>query len=182
MLSVTQKRLHRHTKVSQLNDIAWLMALKSQYNLSQVAFDNILTVFGSLLSEGHILRKSMYEAQKFLQRRACHTTPCKTPPPQPEKSNHCGRSSSLPIQSTTMPLSSAAAGDTTHRKVTMLRPTDNMLSHVTCYLLSFDAWFCCSCISSRMVHGSPNPDSIYMSKTLSKKTIASNVYCILKSI
>jgi hypothetical protein len=43
------------------------MALKSQFNMSQDAFDVMLTVFGSMLPEGHILPKSMYKAQKVLR-------------------------------------------------------------------------------------------------------------------
>ena len=44
-----------------------LMAVKSQFTLSRDAFDVMLTVIGTLLPEGHILPKSMYEAQKLLR-------------------------------------------------------------------------------------------------------------------
>ena len=67
MLSAAQQPLHGHTKVSQLDAIARLMAVKSQFSLSRDAFDIMLTVFGSLLPVGHILPKSMYEAQKLLR-------------------------------------------------------------------------------------------------------------------
>jgi len=43
------------------------MAVKSQFTLSRDAFDIMLAVFGSLLPDGHILPKSMYEAQKLLR-------------------------------------------------------------------------------------------------------------------
>jgi hypothetical protein len=43
------------------------MALKSRYSLSRDTFDGIVTVIGSLLPEGHILPKSMYESQKLLR-------------------------------------------------------------------------------------------------------------------
>ena len=62
MLFVAQQPLHGHTKVSQLDAIARLMAVKSQFTLSRDAFDVMLIVFGSLLLKGHILPKSMYEA------------------------------------------------------------------------------------------------------------------------
>jgi hypothetical protein len=62
MLSVAQKPLHDRTKVSQLDGIGRVMALKSQFSMSLDAFDAMLTVIGSLLSEGHILPKSMYES------------------------------------------------------------------------------------------------------------------------
>jgi hypothetical protein len=67
MFDSAQKPLHGHTKVSQLDAIGRLMALKSQYSLSQDAFDGLLTVVGTLLPEDHILPKSMYEAQKLLR-------------------------------------------------------------------------------------------------------------------
>jgi hypothetical protein len=38
------------------------MAFKSQYSMSRDAFDGLLTVIGSLLSDDHVLPKSMYEA------------------------------------------------------------------------------------------------------------------------
>jgi hypothetical protein len=67
MFAAAQKPLHGHTKVSQLDAIGRIMALKSQYSLSRDAFDGMLTVIGSLLPEGHILPKSMYEARKLLR-------------------------------------------------------------------------------------------------------------------
>jgi hypothetical protein len=66
MFAAAQKPLHGQTKISQLDAIRRLMALKSQYSLSRDAFDGMLTVVASLLLEGHILPKSMYEAQKLL--------------------------------------------------------------------------------------------------------------------
>ena len=67
MLVASQKPLHKHTKISQLDAIGRLMAVKSQYNLSRDAFDALVIVFGDMLPEGHILPKNMYEAQKVLR-------------------------------------------------------------------------------------------------------------------
>jgi hypothetical protein len=67
MMSTAQKPLHGQTMVSQLNAIRRIMALKSECNMSQDAFDGMLIVIGSLLPEGHILPKSMYESQKLLR-------------------------------------------------------------------------------------------------------------------
>jgi len=67
MLSAAQKPLHGHTNVSQFDPIARVLALKSECGISRDGFDKMLTVFGSLLPEGHILPKSMYEAQKLLR-------------------------------------------------------------------------------------------------------------------
>ena len=66
MLEVVQKPLHGQTKVSQLDGIGRLMALKSQFSLSRDAFDSMLPIFGSMLPEHHILPKTMYQAQKIL--------------------------------------------------------------------------------------------------------------------
>ena len=67
MFDAAQKPLHGKTKVSQLDAIGRIMALKSQYSMSRDAFDGLLTVIGSLLPEDHVLPKSMYEAQKLLR-------------------------------------------------------------------------------------------------------------------
>ena len=66
MLSAAQQPLHGQTKVSQLDAIGRVMAFKSQYRLSHDAFDTMLTVFGSMLLEGHIMPKSMCESRKLL--------------------------------------------------------------------------------------------------------------------
>jgi hypothetical protein len=67
MFDATCKLLHDNTNVSQLDAIGRIMALKSQYNLSQEAIDGLLTVIASLLLEDHVLPMSMYEAQKLLR-------------------------------------------------------------------------------------------------------------------
>ena len=67
MLSVAQKPLHEHTNVSQFDAIARVLALKSECGISRDGFDKMLTVFGSLLPEGHILPKNLYEAKKLLR-------------------------------------------------------------------------------------------------------------------
>ena len=67
MLAAAQQPLHNHTKVSQLDAIGRLMAVKSQFTLSRDTFDVMLQVIGRLLPEGHILPKSMHEAQKLLR-------------------------------------------------------------------------------------------------------------------
>ena len=55
MLTAAQEPLHGHTKVSQLDAIVRLMAVKSQFTLSRDAFDVMLIVIGTLLLEDHIL-------------------------------------------------------------------------------------------------------------------------------
>jgi hypothetical protein len=67
MLSMAQKPLHCQINVPQLDGIGRVMSLKSQFNMSQDAFDVMLIVFGSMLPKGDILPKSMYETQKVLR-------------------------------------------------------------------------------------------------------------------
>ena len=62
MFAAAQKPLHGQTKVCQLDAIGRIMALKSQYSLSRDAFDGMLIAIDSLLSEGHLLPKSMHES------------------------------------------------------------------------------------------------------------------------
>ena len=45
----------------------FLIGLKFELNLSREGFDKMLVVIGTLLPEGHILPKSMYESQKLLR-------------------------------------------------------------------------------------------------------------------
>jgi len=66
MMSSAQKPLHEHTTVSQLYAIGRLMGFKSECSMSREHFDGLLTVIGSLLPDGHILPKSMYDSQKLL--------------------------------------------------------------------------------------------------------------------
>ena len=54
MFDAAQKPLHGKTKVSQLDAIGRIMALKSQYSMSRDAFDGLLIVIGSLLPEDHV--------------------------------------------------------------------------------------------------------------------------------
>jgi len=72
MLEAAQKPLHGQTKVSQLDGIGCLMALKSQFGLSRDAFDSMLTVFCSMLPEDHILPKTMYQMTKILSALKMH--------------------------------------------------------------------------------------------------------------
>jgi hypothetical protein len=67
MLSSAQRPLHGHTKVSQLDAIGRVMALKSRHSMSREHFDAMLTIIGTLLLAGHILPKNMYESQKLLR-------------------------------------------------------------------------------------------------------------------
>ena len=67
MMVSAQKPLHDRSTVSQLDAIGRLMGLKSELNLSRPSFDKMLAVIGTLLLEGHILPKSMYESQKLLR-------------------------------------------------------------------------------------------------------------------
>jgi hypothetical protein len=67
MLDSAKKPLHERTRVSQLDGISHLIALKSQLGISRDDFDLVLSVFGGLLSEDHILPKNTYESQRLLR-------------------------------------------------------------------------------------------------------------------
>lgn len=66
-LFAAQKPLHSHTEVTQLDAITRLMALKCDLNLSRDAFDDLLTIIASILPQGQILPKNMYETNKILK-------------------------------------------------------------------------------------------------------------------
>ena len=67
MMNSAQKPLYDRSSVSELDAIGRLMALKSELNISRDGFDKMLIVIGTLLPEGHILPKSMYDSQKLLR-------------------------------------------------------------------------------------------------------------------
>jgi hypothetical protein len=64
-LSAAHQPLHDHIEVSQLDAIERLLAVKSQFSLSRDVFD-VMLIICILLIKGHIMLKSMYEAQKLL--------------------------------------------------------------------------------------------------------------------
>jgi len=67
MLEAAQQPLHRRTKVSKLDAIACLMAVKSQFSWSRESFDHLLAVIDTLLPDDHVLPKNMYESQKIFR-------------------------------------------------------------------------------------------------------------------
>lgn len=50
-----------------MDAIARLMGFKCDRNLSRDGFDDLLTVIGSILPQGHLLTKNMYESTKILR-------------------------------------------------------------------------------------------------------------------
>jgi hypothetical protein len=66
MLNASNKPLHGHTKVSQLDAITCLLAVKSQFSVSIACFDAFLAVIATLLPDGHKLPPNMYESKKLL--------------------------------------------------------------------------------------------------------------------
>jgi hypothetical protein len=67
MMESAQKPLHDRTTISQLDAIGHVMGYKFQFSLSREAYDGMLALIASLLPEGHILPKSMYDSQKLLR-------------------------------------------------------------------------------------------------------------------
>ena len=66
MLSAASQPLHGHTQVSQLDAITRLLAVKSQFSTSIACFDAFLSVFSTLLPDGHKLPANLYEAKKLI--------------------------------------------------------------------------------------------------------------------
>jgi hypothetical protein len=55
MLTASNKPLHGHTQVSQLDAITRLLAIKAQFSTSIACFDAFLAVIVTLLPDGHKL-------------------------------------------------------------------------------------------------------------------------------
>jgi hypothetical protein len=66
MLTASNRPLHSHTKVSQLDAITRLLAVKAQFSTSIACFDAFLAVIATLLPDGHNLPPNMYESKKLL--------------------------------------------------------------------------------------------------------------------
>ena len=66
MLDSAKKPLHQHTRMSQLDVISKILAIKSQYGFPRDCFDALVTVIGEMLPEGHVLPPNMYEAKKII--------------------------------------------------------------------------------------------------------------------
>src|SRR6266542_145253 len=66
MLESANKPLHEHTKMSQLDAISRVMALKSQVGFPRDCFDALVTVIGEMFPEGHVLPPNMYESKKII--------------------------------------------------------------------------------------------------------------------
>uniref|UniRef100_A0A0A9DH02 Uncharacterized protein n=1 Tax=Arundo donax TaxID=35708 RepID=A0A0A9DH02_ARUDO len=66
MLTAANQPLHERTQISQLDAITCLVAVKSQFSLSISCFDAFMSVFCTLLPNGHKLPSNLYEAKKLL--------------------------------------------------------------------------------------------------------------------
>jgi len=66
MMSSAQKPLHDRTTVCQLDAIGRVMGFKAEINMGRQHFDGMLALIASMLPEGHVLPKSLYECQKLL--------------------------------------------------------------------------------------------------------------------
>lgn len=66
-LNGAQRPLHGHTEVTQLDGIARLLAVKSQFGWSRSSFDTLLTIIRTILPKDNILPKNMYESNKIFR-------------------------------------------------------------------------------------------------------------------
>ena len=67
MLESSQRPLHEHTELCQLDAIAQLMALKAQFNLGRECYDAMMTLFGRFLPKGHVMPANLYQSDKILR-------------------------------------------------------------------------------------------------------------------
>ena len=65
-LFASQKPLHGHTDVTQLDAIARLLAFKCHRNLCRDGFDELLVLVSSILPKGHLLPQNFYHSTKLL--------------------------------------------------------------------------------------------------------------------
>jgi hypothetical protein len=67
ILASSKKPLYEGAKLSQLDAISQLMAVKAEYGCSQKCFEAFLGVWANSLPEGHELPKSMYATKKIMK-------------------------------------------------------------------------------------------------------------------
>lgn len=75
MIEAAQQPFHGHTKFSQLDAIACLMAVKFQFSLSRGAFDVMSTIIESLLLET-IYQRTCMRLRNCLVHLRCHMNRC----------------------------------------------------------------------------------------------------------
>ena len=67
MLAAAKKPLYGTAKISQLDAISQLLAIKAQYGISRACFESFLTAIGNQLPESHVLPRNMYETKKIVK-------------------------------------------------------------------------------------------------------------------
>ena len=67
VLASSKKPLYAGAKISQLDAISQLIAVKAEYGCSQKCFEAFLGVRANSLPEGHELPKSMYDTKKIMK-------------------------------------------------------------------------------------------------------------------
>ncbi|XP_073365158.1 uncharacterized protein [Aegilops tauschii subsp. strangulata] len=67
VLASSKKPLYAGAKISQLDAISQLIAVKAEYGCSQKCFEAFLGVWANSVPEGHELPKSMYDTKKIMK-------------------------------------------------------------------------------------------------------------------
>ena len=67
ILASSKKPLYEGAKLSQLDAISQLMAVKAEYGCTRGCFEAFLGVWANSLPEGHELPKSMYATKKIMK-------------------------------------------------------------------------------------------------------------------
>src|SRR3954470_3725224 len=71
MLESSKCPLHEHTKISQLDAIAQVMALKAQFNFGRDLYDSMMTLFGRFLPKVILCLQTYTSRTKSLVHSRC---------------------------------------------------------------------------------------------------------------
>ena len=66
MMASSKKPLYEGAKISQLDSISQLLAVKAKFGWTRASFDELLAVLGNQLPEGNVLPQNMYESKKLM--------------------------------------------------------------------------------------------------------------------
>jgi hypothetical protein len=66
LLKASEEPLHKHTKVTLLAFITWLMAIKSKYFFSNNCYNDLMKLIGDILPKPHKMPKDMYQSKKMM--------------------------------------------------------------------------------------------------------------------
>jgi hypothetical protein len=66
LLKALEESLHKHTEVTLLTFITWLVAIKSNYFFSNNCYNSLMKLINDILSKPHKVPKNMYQSKKMI--------------------------------------------------------------------------------------------------------------------